>query len=53
MATEEKAPKETAQTFTVIANGGVTTDKHYSRGSKIELTDKKQIKVLTTNKLIK
>lgn len=40
------------KTFTVIALGGVTVDKFYPQGSKIELSDKKQIKVLTELKYI-
>lgn len=52
MATEEKKAKE-PQKFTVIAEGGVTIDRYYSKGSRVELSDDKQIKSLTKNKLIK
>jgi len=50
---KKTAEKKTAQKFTVIATGGVTIDRYYGRGSTVELTDEKQIKSLTKNKLIK
>ena len=54
MAQEENKKEETkTQTFKVIAPGGVTIDKFYAFGQKVELSDKKQIKVLTDQKLIK
>jgi len=54
MANEEiKKDEPKTQTFKVIAPGGVTIDKFYAFGQKVELSDKKQIKVLTDQKLIK
>ena len=50
---QEENKKEEPKTFRVIAKGGLTTDKFYSFGSKIELSDKKKIKVLTDQNLIK
>lgn len=50
---ENKKDEPKTQTFKVIAPGGVTIDKFYAFGQRVELSDKKQIKSLTENKLIK
>lgn len=48
---EDKTPK--TETFKVIAEKGFTYDKKYKKGQSIELSDKKTIENLLTNKLIK
>jgi hypothetical protein len=42
-----------SRTFKVIAERGFTYDKKYKKGQTIELSDKKTIENLLTNKLIK
>ena len=41
------------KTFKVIAENGFTYDRKYKKGHSIELSDKKTIENLLTNKLIK
>lgn len=51
---EDKTSEQVeTQTFRVIAENGFTYDKKYKKGQSIELSDKKTIKNLLTNKLIK
>jgi hypothetical protein len=50
---DKTAEQVETQTFKVIAENGFTYDKKYKKGQSIELSDKKTIKNLLTNKLIK
>lgn len=50
---DKTAEQVETQTFKVIAENGFTYDKKYKKGQPIELSDKKTIKNLLTNKLIK
>lgn len=50
---DKTAEQVETQTFKVIAEKGFTYDKKYKKGQSIELSDKKTIKNLLTNKLIK
>lgn len=45
--------KKTVKTFTVLAEGGLTLDRLYKKGQKVELSDNKTIKFLTEKKVIK
>jgi hypothetical protein len=50
---DKTAEQVETQTFKVLAENGFTYDKKYKKGQSIELSDKKTIKNLLTNKLIK